>query len=212
MERKSFLITIAILLITLNSVAQVNGTFTDSRDGKVYKTVKISTQTWFAENLNFKTNKGSLCYNEEEFMCDRYGRLYSYDVAIYACPEGWRLPTAEDWLKLQNNLGFDEYFKDGVYLYSFYVGCSFSSKDNQWLNLKINEHPDCGKTGFNAKPGGYGWYDKSCHAVKENAYWWTATQVGIKNAYTVEYNGTDLKTNTNMNKVDYFISVRCIKN
>ncbi len=36
-----------------------------------------------------------------------YGNLLSYDDAVASTPEGWRLPTDEDWQKLEQALGMD---------------------------------------------------------------------------------------------------------
>ncbi len=99
------------------------GEFLDERDNRLYKTTKVGNQTWMAQNLNYSDSvatpnlKGqSWCYNHDEARCRIYGRLYTWAAAMdldstynryyYGvkdslhyrgiCPEGWRIPTADD--------------------------------------------------------------------------------------------------------------------
>ena len=56
------------------------------------------------ENLNYEIY-GSYCYNDKDWNCLRYGRLYTWEAAQKACPPGWRLPSDEEWWNMAKLYG-----------------------------------------------------------------------------------------------------------
>jgi uncharacterized protein (TIGR02145 family)/uncharacterized repeat protein (TIGR02543 family) len=76
--------------------------FEDGRDGKFYGWVKIGEKVWMAENLDYAgdgpggTPVGA-CHTNNPKNCEIYGRLYTHNDALEACPAGWSLPTIGDW-------------------------------------------------------------------------------------------------------------------
>jgi len=103
---KSIALIIGIVFSALTSFSQQTGTFTDPRDGKVYKTVKIGEQLIMAENLAFKPiTNGYWAYNNDTSTVAKYGYLYDWETAKTIAPAGWHLPTKEEWMQLHKDLG-----------------------------------------------------------------------------------------------------------
>lgn len=80
------------------------GKLVDDRDDQTYRTVIIGDQVWMAENLNFDDLTSS-CYKNKNTNCEKYGRLYTWSNAKYACPDGWLLPSNDAWDSLLTHVG-----------------------------------------------------------------------------------------------------------
>lgn len=82
------------------------GIFKDSRDEQSYKWVRLKDgKKWMAQNLNFETSD-SWCHGDDDNNCEQYGRLYTWQSAMQACPKKWRLPTNDEWWDMVS------YYKD----------------------------------------------------------------------------------------------------
>ncbi|MDR3013553.1 MAG: fibrobacter succinogenes major paralogous domain-containing protein [Chitinispirillales bacterium] len=187
------------------------GAFTDPRDGQTYRTVRIGDLTWMAQNLNFTTDD-SWCYGDDASNCERYGRLYTWDAAMTACPAGWRLPTGDDLnnlLKAAGGIGwrFDGDQENIDYLFAAAV----ASGDIAATRLK-SRSPDWDGTddlGFSALPGGSHSGD-NFNDIGERGVWWNASELNRFDAWYWDMSSSNLVSSDYGDKSCGF-SVRCVR-
>ena len=169
--------------------------FTDKRNYRTYKAVQIGDLTWMAENLKYEMSD-SWCYNNDKDMCEKYGRLYTWYSAQKACPEGWRLPTIDDWNSL-NDAVCGEYGIDLECLEKM-----LKSK-NGW-----NTYGGANYSGFSAAPAGY--FDgKNFLGIGKKTAFWSSTKLD-EHAYAELLGYGEISDLEVLNK-DRAYSVRCVE-
>ena len=191
------------------------GSMTDPRDGNVYKTTTIGGQVWMAENLNYfdiegaaSSVKNDWCYWDKPENCESAGRLYTWKVAKRICPEGWRLPTNEDWTALLTAVGADSVNE------ILWTGSSKLKSVSGWEN----DGSGTDDFGFTALPAGKRFFAKvqdgfSFHGC--SALMWSSTQAEGGAADTLAFQMSLDCSNDNIvintvKKIDG-LSVRCVK-
>jgi uncharacterized protein (TIGR02145 family) len=199
-------------------------TITDKRDGKVYKTVKIGTYTWMAENLNFEMGESwcyeysidrcikdehldsSWCYKNGDNSCKEYGRLYAWDAAVKACPAGWHLPSNKEWDDL------------GAYSGGLETAATKLKSETGWAAQACYEESGCSDGipgtddyGFSALPGGYHSESGYFYSVGQEGYWWMAKDYDSNSAYckSMSYHGINVHESYSQKSSGF--SVRCVK-
>ena len=200
------------------------GTLVDSRDEQTYKTVQIGDQVWMAENLNY-ASEGSACFNDTASYCELFGRLYYWSTAMDSagkwsdhgkgcgynktctptypvrgiCPEGWHLPSAEEFNKLIDAVGgldsASRKLMSPVGWYDHFMTAQFHA-DNS--------------TGFSAIASGGKTTESGFWGLGRGTGFFSSTEFNVYNARNMSlYPSEPAVGTTAKNGME---SVRCIKN
>ncbi|WP_072827716.1 FISUMP domain-containing protein [Fibrobacter sp. UWB12] len=185
------------------------GEFLDKRDDQVYRTIVISNHVWTAQNMNYKieTEEGSeetnWCYANNPEHCQKFGRLYTWEAAKKVCPEGWHLPTVDEWAELLKDHSCSiEPYQDTVLIFN----CSGGELKAAETWGKVNKDPN----GFSVVAAGIHYTD-GFHSYNEYALFWTSTEFEDPSFYAASFNESDGATLWPHNKNEYGLSIRCVK-
>ena len=173
------------------------GEFTDLRDFHTYPIVTIGSLIWMGENLDYAHD--SSWYYDNDPGNDTLGRLYNYYGAMNACPDGWRLPSDEDWWDLEIALGMNP-----VYAHTD----SLEWRNTAGVGTALKEG---GSSGFEAKYGGSRLPGDLYHQIGQYARFWCSSEYdeaeGFRRALYI--GSTQINRERFDKRTGY--SVRCVK-
>lgn len=154
------------------------GTFVDVRDGFQYHWVRYGTLDWMVDNAHYYIDDEAYCRvypvgagNGHTDYTDRtnwqrFGCLYNVSGAQCACPDGWRLPTDEDWQQLERCFGMSE----------------SAARSYEWRGMIASNllKASADSTSIHLQLGGYyteSWNNWSSHFREWSAvgYYWTSS-------------------------------------
>lgn len=192
----------------------------DSRDGRQYRTVGIGTQTWLAENLDYSDSVAtpalrgaSWCANNDTTKCAKYGRLYTWGVAMDSattgcgdgkscsasrprgiCPEGWHLPDSTEWSVLIDAVGGKD---DAARWLKSGQGTNWDYWGNDFL-------------GFAMLPGN--WRTASGSFRSFYAAAWSSSETEATKAHFIQFKSDSYAVQPLADRKASGMSVRCVKN
>ncbi len=195
-----------------------SSTFTDSRDGKIYKTVVIGNQVWMTENLNVdkfrngdliphaKTNEEwqragrnrqpAWCYYDNDpANGEKYGKLYNWYAVNDRrglAPEGWKIPTSDEI----------EILKASV---------NHNSNALKAIGQGSGAGAGINTSGFSALLAGYRYFNGDFTSLGYYAGFWGSTEYSAATAtyLTLGSNGSTISLFSSSK--DYGLSVRCFQ-
>ncbi len=199
-------------------------------NGNVFTTVKIGEQWWMAENLasNRFQNGDSLNYVSLEnstsnwntqlqgaytFHNDSlFGYLYNFKAiedARNIAPEGWKVPSDEDWKILEQYIGMNPEAANAFGWRGVTEANLLTAKYSKgWPEFSPLYGSDT--YGFDAKPGGCITLMNTMNSGANTAFWWTSSTENNEGYYRyIDYQQTRILRSTTSKL--YGMSIRCIK-
>lgn len=192
------------------------GSFVDARDGFTYHYVRYGNLEWTIENAHYLIPDDLLCtiYQPVEYSWndpidstyyDQFGCLYSYEGALQSAPEGWRVPTDDDWKALERHFGMSVSDADGLD-WRGGIASMLMERSNTYNTMSIL------MGGYNTDyvvGGRTGWKYLGVYA-----YYWTATTDSERGSYAFArklcYNQAGVWRRS-MEKTHYQLSVRFVR-
>jgi len=182
---------------------KLDGKFKDSRDGKVYKFVKIGGQTWMAQNLNYAAD-GSHPFSDDADSTSKYGRFYTWNSALTACPTGWHLPSNLEWNALKLTV---DRFNGG-------------NTEDAGISLRSIETAGTNSFGFNAQlsgwraPSGFPPYTEGAiYASNVKGLFWSSKETSAE--FARYFRLINIPDSASLSKSEWYksvgFSVRCLQ-
>ena len=217
---------IKIANIILGNDACPSTTVTDI-DGNVYQTVIIGGQVWMAENLKVThyrnddliphiisnsewTNQttGAYCnYDNDVDNVTTYGRLYNWyavNDSRNIAPEGWHVPSDEEWQTLVDYLGG-----------SSVAGGKMKTTGTIEVGTGLWCPPNIGATnesGFSALPGGFRDYENGNLGTRcYGATFWSPMESNSDTAWRWRLGYSYAHVDRYYDYKRYGFSVRCVR-
>jgi len=193
--------------------------FVDQRDGNVYSCIKMDDQIWMGENLRYRTDMESYCYNDNPENCKLKGRLYPWNTIMEdsslaesiitdsllssfqgICPDGWHIPTSYEWNDLLDFVTDSTEITTNI--------SQFLKSDSGW----VGNGNGVDQFQFTAIPAGYRDVSGRYSGLGEYAYWWSSSQYDSQNAkrYYMGYWNDQVFSDVRDKENGY--SLRCVKN
>ena len=152
---------------------------------------------WTTDNLKVRVDQ-SYCYDDTEWNCGRYGRLYTWEAAQQGCRllgDGWRLPTNDEWQQLAKH----------------YDGVADDSSDGAAAAYKALTIG--GNSGFRALlGGGRDLSDNHYGRLEAHGFYWTASESDPGNACFYNFaNGRLALFRQRSGEKQRAFSVQCIR-
>lgn len=189
-----------------NQPSVKTSTMTDERDGKTYKTVTIGSQTWMAENLAYETIY-AFEYDDTYFDDFESGLFYDWEDAVSGgpdygdvCPNGWHLPSKNEWSQLIDFVGGRE--------------SAFNLKSKNYWEYESGVTKGTDKFGFTAFPAGYNEGGQNYLQQRERlAAFWSSDGYdgGETYAYACMMSSASDKITMPTERIYSSLNVRCVK-
>lgn len=214
---------------SIKGILEGDGKITDERDSQIYYFKKYGRLDWLTQNLRY--DGAGVSYQYSDSVTTLFGRLYSWDEATLGetgsglgggprgiCPEGWSVPTCEDWCDFANAVK-PSGVTDSLVFENDWAGLAPGISAVLYINdvkfwdycpdnIQTNEHK------WNGFPAGRSYSGHTLFdQLKNYGFWWVASlsDDGQRGFFRYLYYDTPDFPVSSADREDVGMSLRCVR-